>query len=88
MSEPELKKIKLSFDDVDTRDIEVIDGAVIYPHEFEEFFENVDDVYKFFDEDMVIAAIVSEDYVYFITFNKPPHFIISTLSLIRVKRVD
>jgi len=83
------QKIKLDLNlsnVVDVVDISITNGEIVYPDEFEEFFEDVDDIYKFFDEDEIIAAIVSEDYVYFITFNKPLLYPIGTLSIFKVRR--
>jgi len=83
------EKIKLNFDDVEVDDVDEIPGGeAITVNEFESHFENVDDVFVKLIDEIVLAAVITREYVYFITLNQPPppFHKIYTLSVIRAKR--
>jgi hypothetical protein len=56
-------KVKIPADEtevVEKADIKIIRGRVVMPDEFDEVFENSNEIYRFFESDIILGAIVSE----------------------------
>ena len=46
---------------------DILRGVFVDFDDFDEVFENVDDIYKFFDEEIIICAFIVGDVVYFVS---------------------
>jgi hypothetical protein len=53
-------KIKISGEPVEKADIKIVRGYVVMPDQFDEVFENADEIYRYFDSDVLLGAVVSE----------------------------
>jgi hypothetical protein len=53
-------KIKISGEPVEKADIKIVRGYVVMPDQFDEVFENSSEIYKFFNSDIILGAVVSE----------------------------
>jgi hypothetical protein len=54
------RKVRVKMSPQIVKDLYVLRGRIITPDQFDDFFENANEVYSFFDGEIILGAVVSE----------------------------
>jgi hypothetical protein len=75
-------KVKVKMDEIEFQDVLKVSGDFVEKDEFDDVFENSKEIFKFFEDAIILGAIIDDDKrVYFITVDLVPDTELTELTI-------